>query len=269
MNVYSAAIFRLLEATIGNAGLPLALREQAAYISASFASHSNSYRLMAQVSALFNGGKLLHASHRPNGLDDNPQVPVHRHGPILQAIVNDHHVHPAAADFEGRPIELVSILDPDIQAELVGEKAFELHQRLVSLERVANEDLARYTRQYGYHYIFRAGLNQYYMTKAVAEKVNFLRQDPRGNGYRTQAQRLCYEVINQRPNLSDAEKNLVIQAINCVPEDAHRFWNWMATNRASYRAMKTCISLLDRLQCKCSITYIVRKRSTDLVQSIL
>ncbi|KAL4930215.1 putative mating locus protein [Aspergillus undulatus] len=223
MNAYSHVIFRLLDATIGDAGLPLAVREQAAYISASFLSHHNNYRLMAQVSALFNGDKLLHASHRSNGLNENALVPVRRHGPILQAIANDYHVAPTVADFEGHPIELISILDPTIEAGLLGEKIFELHQALVSMERVANEDLARFTRQYGYHYIFRAGLNQYYMTKAVAEKVNFLRQDPRGNEYRAQAQRICYEAMENRPNLNDAEKNIVIRAVNCVPEDAHRF----------------------------------------------
>lgn len=164
MNTYNQAIFRVLDATVADAGLPLTLREQAAYILASFAAHNNSYRLMAQVSALFNGGKLLHSSHRPNGLNDNAQVPVHRHGPILHALVNDNHVIPTAADFEGRPIELISALDPVIEAGLVGEKAFELHQSLVLMERLANEDLARCTRRYGYHYIFRAGLNEYYLT---------------------------------------------------------------------------------------------------------
>ncbi|KAL4952127.1 hypothetical protein BDW69DRAFT_200961 [Aspergillus filifer] len=248
MNAYSNIIFRLLDATVGNAGLPLTMREQAAYISASFMSHHNSYRLMAQVSALFNGGKLLHASHRASEVNEIADIPVRRHGPILQAIVNDYHVAPTVADFEGHPIELVSLLDPAIETGLLGEKKFELHQTLVSMETSANEDLARYTRQYGYHYVFRAGLNQYYMTKAIAEKVNFLRQDPRGHVYRIQAQRICYEALESRPNLNNVEKNIIVRAVNCIPEDAYQFWDWLATNRASYRAMKACISLLDRLQ---------------------
>ncbi|KAL2814388.1 hypothetical protein BDW59DRAFT_167175 [Aspergillus cavernicola] len=250
MDCFSRTIFMFLDATIGNAGLPLELREQAAYISASFASHNNSYRLMAQVSALFNGSNVLHSSHRVGGINGDVLLPVRRHGPILQAIVNDHRVAPTAADFEGRPIELVSILDPAIQTTLEGAKVFKLHQALVVMEKTANEDLARYTRQYGYHHIFRAGLNQYYMTKAVAEKVNFLRQDPRGDAFRVQSQKICYEAMERHPNLNDAEKGIVLQITNCVPEDAHRFWNWLARNRASYRAMKACISLLDRLQCK-------------------
>ncbi|KAI9374653.1 hypothetical protein BJX61DRAFT_540560 [Aspergillus egyptiacus] len=240
----------LLDSTVRNAGLPLELREQAAYISASFATHNNSYRLMAQVSALFNGGNLLHPSHRIRGLDGNAQPPVRRHGPTLQAVVNDYHVSPTAADFEGHPIELVSLLDPAIQNRLPGAKIFDLHRTLIRMERIANEELARYTQQYGYHYIFRAGLNQYYMTKAVAEKVSFLRQDPRGEEYRVNSQRLCYEAMEHRPNLNDAEKGIVLRLTNCVPEDAHRFWNWLAANRAAYRAMIDCISLLDRLHCE-------------------
>ncbi|RDW86142.1 putative mating locus protein [Aspergillus mulundensis] len=248
MDAYSQTIFRLLGATIRNADAPLALREQAAYISASFASHQNSYRLMAQVSTLFNGGVILHASHRLLGLGEIAEAPVGRHGPALQAIVTGHRVRPNPADFEGHPIELLSILDPAIQAGLAGEKMFQLHQALVTMERNANEDLARYTRQYGYHYIFRAGLRQYYMTKAVAENVVLLEQDPRGQDYRLLAQRTCYAAIDQRPNMTNVEKEVVIRAINCVPQDAHRFWNWLATNRAAYRAMKACISLLDRAQ---------------------
>ncbi|OJJ61340.1 hypothetical protein ASPSYDRAFT_824807 [Aspergillus sydowii CBS 593.65] len=248
MNIYCQTIFRLLDQIVGDAGFPLTQREQAAYIAASFASHHNSYRLMAQVSALFNGGKLLHASHRNIGIEGNLEVPVCRHGTIIQAIANDYHVTPTVPDFEGHPIELASILDPAIESRLTGEKVFELHQILVSMERMANEELARYTRQYGYHYIFRAGLNQYYMTKAVAEKVNFLRQDARGHGHQVRAQRLCYQAMEYSPNLSDAEKNIVVCALNCVPEDAHRFWNWLTANRAFYCAMKACISLLDKLQ---------------------
>jgi hypothetical protein len=164
MDAYRQTIFRLLDSTIRNTELPLELIEQAIYIKASFASHHNLYRLMAQVSALFNGGDLLHRSHRTTELDGVAQAPVCRHGPALQAIMNARHVNPTVADFEGHPIELVSVLNSLFERVLPGEKIFGLHETLISMERTANENLARYTAQYGYHYIFRAGLNQYYMT---------------------------------------------------------------------------------------------------------
>lgn len=60
-------------------------------------------------------------------------------------------------------------------------------------------------------------------SKAVAEKVHFLRQDHRGHRFRNLAQQLCFRAIEYRPNLNDAEKDRIIRAINCYPEDAHRF----------------------------------------------
>ncbi|KAL3472666.1 hypothetical protein BJX99DRAFT_249531 [Aspergillus californicus] len=248
MDCYALAISMFLNATVGNANTPMERREQAAYILASFASHNNTYRLMAQVSALFNGCTVLHSSHQ---IDGNAELPVRRHGRVLQALVNDHRIAATPADFEGHPIELVSALDPALANALGGANKFALHQALIASETAANEDFARYTRQYGYHHIFRAGLKQYYMTKAVAEKVNFFREDRRGQQYRTGAQMYCYRALDQRPTLNDIEKAVVVQAINCAPEDAQRLWNWLSANRASYRAMIACISLLDRLQCKC------------------
>ncbi|KAL4980556.1 hypothetical protein BDW66DRAFT_147484 [Aspergillus desertorum] len=119
---------------------------------------------MAQVSALFNGGKVLYASHRSIGLDRNAEALISRLAPTVQAIVNDRLVGPTAADFGGRPIELLTILGLDIiVAGLAGEIVFKLHQAFV-LERNVNEDSVYYTRQYGYRHIFRAGLGEYYMT---------------------------------------------------------------------------------------------------------
>ncbi|KAL4885005.1 hypothetical protein BJY04DRAFT_157094 [Aspergillus karnatakaensis] len=248
MEAYRQTIFRFLDATIDNAGLPLERREQAIYIKTSFAGHRNMYRLMAQVSALFNGGNLLHASHRVPRLDAPAQALVRRHGPAIQAIVTARRVNPTVADFEGHPIELVSILNPFFERALPGEKIFKLHQTLVAAERAANEHLARLTAHYGYHYIFRTGLNQYYLTKVVAAKVNFLRLDHRGEGNRMLAQRICYEVMDRRPNMTDAEKAHIIRALNCNADEVRRFWFWLAMNRGYYNAMKECIALMDNAQ---------------------
>jgi hypothetical protein len=161
---YAAIIFRLLDDTIANANVPLGVREQATYVKVLYATHRNTYRLMAQTSAIFNGGNVLHPSHGNQGPNGNAHLPVYRLGGVIRAIAMDHQVTPGPGDYEGHPIELLSILDPAIQNGLPGERIFDLHRYLIAMERVANEHLARLTRQYGYHYILRAGLEEYYMT---------------------------------------------------------------------------------------------------------
>ncbi|KKK24904.1 hypothetical protein ARAM_000111 [Aspergillus rambellii] len=246
MDPFTRALLSFLETSIGNANLSPEQREQAAYIKASFPVHGNSYRLMAQIAALFNGQVLIHPSHRGNGLKEGGQMPVCRDAKYLQAIVNDYHVTPTISDFEGHPIELMSILEPDIEAMVEGAERFKFHQALLKMEKKANEDLARYTKKYGYHFILRAGLKQYYLTKTVAENINFLRQDPRGDQSRMEAQKICYEAMDDHPHLSDREKTILVQATNCVPEDAHQFWSWIEKSRVSYDAMKASISLMNR-----------------------
>ena len=145
-----------------NPSLPPSTRDQATYISISYAEHRNIYRLMAQISALSNGQMVINLSHRTKAEGKNS--PVHRFGVFLQALVADFHVIPTVPDFEGHPIELYSILDPAIQDFMSGEQAFEFHRALLAMEKRANEHLAHLTRKYGYHFIFRIGLQQYYMT---------------------------------------------------------------------------------------------------------
>ncbi|KAL2793306.1 hypothetical protein BJX66DRAFT_338910 [Aspergillus keveii] len=246
---YAAIIFRLLDDTIANANVPLGVREQATYVKVSYTTHRNTYRLMAQTSVIFNGGNVLHPSHGNQGPNGNAHLPVYRLGGVIRAIAMDHQVTPGPGDYEGHPIELLSILDPAIQNGLPGERIFDLHRYLIAMERVANEHLARLTRQYGYHYILRAGLEEYYMTKAVAEAVIFLRADRRGVAYRVRAQRACYEAMEETPTLTDQRKAEVINFVNCAPEDAHRFWNWLAANRARYHAMRECLGLMNNIQC--------------------
>ncbi|KAE8148542.1 hypothetical protein BDV25DRAFT_16590 [Aspergillus avenaceus] len=226
-------------------------REQAMYIGVSFLEHKNACRLMAQVTMLMNGGVVLHPSHRVGRLHTDASTPVCRHDKYLQAVMADYRITPTIADFEGHPIELISILDTAIESSLAGDKQFQFHQALLYMEKKANEDLARCTREYGYHHIFRAGLQQYYMTRTVVENVNFWRPDSRGNGYRVRVQKLCYEAMETKLRLNDMEKRALIQATNCDFEDAYRFWSWLESNRNSYYAMKACISLLKRLMCKC------------------
>ncbi|KAL2853879.1 hypothetical protein BJY01DRAFT_243873 [Aspergillus pseudoustus] len=247
-NIYAAAILRLLDTTTADVNHPLELREQATYIKASYTTHRDTYRLMAQVSALFNSGNLLHPSHRTQAPDGNAHLPVQRLGPVLHAIGTVHGVSPDVPDFEGHPIELFSKLDPAIRNAAVGLTRYHLDRHLIALERVANEHLARLTRQYGYHYIFRAGLTQYYQTKAVADCLIFLRRDHRGVAYRVNAQRLCYEALEQFPTLTAREKNWLIAFVRAAPEDVHRFWNWLTVNRAHYRAMKICLPMLEAIQ---------------------
>lgn len=147
-----------------NPGLPPATRDQATYITASYSEHRNVYRLMAQISALSNGETVINTSHRTRSMAEDRHAPASRFGVCLQALMTDFHIAPTVPDFEGHPIELYSILDPVIESWISGEQEFEFHRALLSMEKRANEHLAHLTKKYGYHFIFRIGLQQYYMT---------------------------------------------------------------------------------------------------------
>ncbi|OJJ34230.1 hypothetical protein ASPWEDRAFT_567393 [Aspergillus wentii DTO 134E9] len=245
MDQYGNALLRYLGTMARDARFSSEQREQATYMAISFLTHKNTCRLMAQISALTSDEMTIYPSHRV-GADDS-ESPVRRHGKYLQAIMTDFRIIPTIADFEGHPIELISILDPAIENSLKGEKKFRFHQELLSMEKKANDDLARCTKQYGYHYIFRAGLQQYYMTKAVVERINFWRPDHRGDEYRVHAQKLCYEAMEMRVILNTAEKRILVQATACLPDDALKFWKWLENNRVAYHAMKVCIAMLNNL----------------------
>lgn len=118
---------------------------------------------MAQVSALCNGQAVLHVSHNArSGVGDDS--PVSRFAVCLQALMADFRIRPTIADFEGHPIELYSALDPSIHRMVGGNNKFEFHRALLSMEKKANEHLAHLTQKYGYHFIFRIGLKEFYMT---------------------------------------------------------------------------------------------------------
>ncbi|GKZ36744.1 hypothetical protein AbraIFM66950_007941 [Aspergillus brasiliensis] len=158
------ALLHYLDGIAGNALHAAELRERAAYISASFLVHRNPGRLMAHVTALTNGEEFIFPSHQIHGPSKFADVPVRRHGKYLKAIMADYHVNATVADIEGHPIQLISILDPTIEMLLQGEDLFHFHYALIRAEQVANEDLARLAKEYGYHYIFRIGLMEYHMT---------------------------------------------------------------------------------------------------------
>ena len=162
-NCLDTKLIGFLSLMAQNPGLPPSTRDQATYISISYAEHRNIYRLMAQISALSNGQTVINLSHRTRATEGKDS-PVHRFGMFLQALMVDFHIIPTIPDFEGHPIELYSILDPAIRDSMSGEHAFEFHRALLAMEKRANEHLAHLTRKYGYHFIFRIGLQQYYMT---------------------------------------------------------------------------------------------------------
>ncbi|KAL4894196.1 hypothetical protein BDV59DRAFT_201045 [Aspergillus ambiguus] len=247
MDTFTVALLMFLNAVSQDAGVPPQKRELSTYIRLTFSAHKNAYRLMAQVSDFMAGEIEIHPSHRANVTREAGMDAVHLKGRYMQAILSDFRVTPTIADLEGHPIELISVLDPSIDRSLKGANRFRFHKSILAMEKKANEDLARCTQKYGYHYIFRAGLQQYYMTKAVVENVNFWRPDARGNQYRANVQKLSYDAHENRVHLNDAEKRHLIQVMNCFPADAYRFWHWLEKSRISYNAMKACIWLLEGL----------------------
>lgn len=161
MDIYSYAVLRFLGVMSQDATLSLQQRQQATYAAVSFFVHKSPFRLMAQTAAITDGG--LPIPPHLNGATEKAESPVNRHGWLIDAIMSDFHVIPSVADFEGHPIELISTLD-GIENSLSGDYRFRIHRTLLLMEGKANNDLARSTRKYGYHCIFRAGLRQYYMT---------------------------------------------------------------------------------------------------------
>ncbi|PLB51677.1 putative mating locus protein [Aspergillus steynii IBT 23096] len=224
------------------------LREQATYIGVAYQSHRNMCRLVAQVSVFTRGEFMIHPSHRVNLLGENLDTAVRRHAKEVLNAISDHHTVPSLGDLEGHPIELYSILDARIERAMTGENRILFHQELLINEKKANGDLTRIIRKFGYHYIFRAGLQEYYMTKTVAAMVNFFRPDGRGDEFRISTQQTCYNFLEARLRLSPEEKANLIQRTRCFPEDAHKFWNWLEKHRKAYLAMKAAFAILSTLE---------------------
>ena len=67
------------------------------------------------------------------------------------------------------------------------------------------------------------GYNTNDKRRTVVENISFLRPDYRGDIYRVRAQTCLYDAMEKRLNLNAAEKELIIRAVDCHPEDAHIF----------------------------------------------
>lgn len=139
-------------------------RNKALYIAASFNVHRNSTRLMAQIAEFATGDTDFFHCHRIGRTTEMVEKAVDRHIERLQSVVAEFGAIPNVADFEGHAIELISTLPDGIENLLDTEKKLEFHRDLLHLETEANKTLDEYTSRYGYHYIFRAGLRNYYMT---------------------------------------------------------------------------------------------------------
>ncbi|PWY79414.1 putative mating locus protein [Aspergillus sclerotioniger CBS 115572] len=249
MELIVNTLLHFLDGMASNAVYAAELRGKALCISASFSLHKNVGRLMAQVTALTRGEEYIYPSHRVYGPTESADTPVCRYSKVLQAIMADHRIKPSISDIKGHSIQLISILDPAIEKLLQGENYFELHQALIRAEKKANEDLAELTKNYGYHYVFRIGLMEYYMVRTIVENINFLRPEYPGDVYRVCAQTCPYDAMEKRLNLNAAEKELIIGVVDCHPDDAHRFWDWLERHHVAYNVMKACIALLNKMQC--------------------
>lgn len=225
-----------------DARYPPDLRNKATHIIVSFMRHRNAYRLLAQATELARGELVMYPFQQVGNIPRNIGLPVRRFSQNIRAITTAFGIIPTNEDNEGHPIELISILDPAIEASMNDNQKFEFHRALLVKERQANADLARSVQRYGYHYIFRAGLQQYYMTyvfltfypnsaysfsKTVVEMLNFWTPDPRGNAYRVRVQRICYAAIETRLRLNNLEKTLLIRTTRSLPNDALRFCKYI------------------------------------------
>ncbi|KKA19076.1 Mating locus protein [Rasamsonia emersonii CBS 393.64] len=193
-------------------------RMLAFYMLAIYEKHRNGFRLMAQFHAFCKRELNIPRAINTNPLA-NPGTLVVRCGDIIENIVHKYGVIPTIADFEGHPCELVTILPQRLDRAMPFQMRLNMHKQMLVYERLADIQLASYARRYGYHYIFRAGLREYYMTKVVVEHYNFLRNDQRGNNWRRQTQAIFYEAIDRTPGLSLEELRALIMATQCFEED--------------------------------------------------
>lgn len=140
------------------------LREQATYIGVSYQSHKSLPRLVAHLHVFLKGEFRIHPSHRVNLLGENLDTAVRRHAKDVLNAISDYNIVPSLADLEGHPIELYSICDARVERSLNNDNRILFHGELLINEKKANDDLTRVIRKFGYHPIFRAGLQEYYMT---------------------------------------------------------------------------------------------------------
>lgn len=156
-------LLRFLDQAAQDSTIPFEQRDGATYIATLFRTTRNTSRLIVQLDALLRGEKVVGI---PSSKPDThySQIPVQRYGKYLHAAVAEFDVTPTVADFEGHPVTLSDNLEQNLKAVLDADGNSNVHRAFLVSEQKANSHLARFTAKYGYHYIFRIGLRQYYMT---------------------------------------------------------------------------------------------------------
>lgn len=164
------SLLRFLDQAACNTEIPFEQRDGAAYIAALFRADHNTSRLIVQLDALLRGETVVEISlqvraiSRDTSVTQCNQTAVQRYGKYLHAAVAEFDVTPTIADFEGHPVKLNDNLEGFIEYGLDNVQRIKVHGALLKAQQKANSYLARYTAKYGYHYIFRIGLRQYYKT---------------------------------------------------------------------------------------------------------
>ncbi|KAL1973713.1 hypothetical protein VTN31DRAFT_5273 [Thermomyces dupontii] len=221
-------------------------RMKALYILSSFEQHGNVWRLMAQSLALARGE--LSAPHSIShilGSYSGPGTLVYRCSPTIENIINNFDVNPDMGDFQCQPVELFNVIPLSFEEDLDGETRFKMHLKVLEYEALATSRLVEYAKRYGYHYIFRAGLRQYYLTKLVCDFHSFIRKDVRGEAFQKFAQAVILDALNDKPNLNQEELQTLVDNANAYPYDILRTRNWIVSGRPAYYAMKACIRVMD------------------------
>lgn len=163
-------LLRFLDQAARNAAIPLEQRDGAAYIAALFRTDHNTSRLIVQLNALLRGERVVEISpqtkttSQATSVIHSNQTAVQRYGKYLHAAVAEFNITPSVADFEGHLVKLGDNLEESIETALDDCGRIKIHGAFLAAQQKANSYLARYTAKYGYHYIFRIGLGQYYMT---------------------------------------------------------------------------------------------------------
>lgn len=142
---------------------PAARRNVAFYILAFYQQHRNAYRLFAQITAMLKNEFIV-----PHAIAFNPSIVsgslVSRVASQIEDIATKFGAIPSIADFQGHPFELLTIFPPALDRALPVAVRLELQHKMLVYERLADSQLAALTQHYGYHFVFRAGLREYYMT---------------------------------------------------------------------------------------------------------
>jgi hypothetical protein len=159
-----AVLVSWLRRVAGDPNKPEGKRQKALYVISCYEVHCHPIRLMAHILELTRGNYDLPKSGRIGKILTDADAPVVRHSKEIQKAVADFQVTFTAADFEGHPVEIVSIIPRHIENALEGENALKLHEKVLLYEKCADMQIARYVAKFGYHPIFRAGLRHYYMT---------------------------------------------------------------------------------------------------------